>query len=88
MLVLAGAYPNHASLTISNNVLNGSSFTPMLVCLCGRLNYILYVTTLQRKDLNSELPDLQRRTDCTCPHGSFCIRFSVMDNASPPSCKD
>ena len=38
MLVLAGAYPNHASLTISNNVLNGSSFTPMLVCLCGRLN--------------------------------------------------
>ena len=31
--LLAGAYPNHATLTISNNVLNGSSFTPLMVWL-------------------------------------------------------
>ena len=31
---LAGAYPNHGSLTISNNILNGSSFTPLMVRPC------------------------------------------------------
>ena len=43
--LLAGAYPNHATLTISNNVLNGSSFTPLVVwlinhscCFCSHPN--------------------------------------------------